>query len=65
MMQEVMSFGSLNRSEPLRIISSFCIYLIADVNQLTDAKGFVGGYVFVATNQFTTPQSLRIFLTLW
>lgn len=65
MMQEVMSFGSLNCSEPLRIISSFRIYSIADVSQLTDAKWFAGAYVFVAINQFTTPQSLRIFLTLW
>lgn len=64
-MQEMMSFGSLNHLEPLRIISYFHIYLIADVSLLTDAKGFAAHHVFVATNQFTTAWSLKIFLTLW
>lgn len=64
-MQEMMSFESLNHPEPLRIIPYFHIYLIADVNLLIDAKGFAGHHVFVATNQFTTAWSLKIFLILW
>lgn len=62
-MQEMMSFESLNHPKPLRIIPY--IYLVADLNLLTDVKRFAGHHVFVATNQFTTAWSLKIFLTLW
>lgn len=63
-MQEVMSFGSLNHSEPSRIIRYFQIYLIDDINPLIDAKGFAGYCLFVATNQFTTAWSQNIFYSV-
>lgn len=65
MMQEVTTFGFLNCLKPLRIISCFCKYLIADINQLTDTNRFAGAFVFVAANQFTAPPSFRTFLTLF